>query len=213
LIFQETFFASEIVILRESTILTRRGDNMNKILLQAVGVFFLGSLVGQQALAGAPEPLAEFNSFDFTQAGPIVDLGLDEGSSLNTMLATTFMIDSAGMGGAVFSLNVDLSGPGDFTSNLQIANVVDAGLCNVDNGFSVASTEMHCQLVDGMLNIEPGILIHPGDTFGAAGTISINGTTLDMENDSFVAAPEPAMFALIATGLFGIAFTRRKTAR
>jgi hypothetical protein len=170
-------------------------------------VFFLGSLVGQQALAGAPEPFAEFNSFDFTQAGSIVDLGSGEGSLLPAMLDTTFNVNT--MVGAV-ALSIDVMVAGEMLNLINITNVLIADNLCVNN-----SSTAQCQLYVDMIGIEPGVIISAGHIATATGTLSANGLAPVTESDSFTvtAVPEPAIFALMAIGFFGVALTRRKRIR
>jgi len=178
---------------------------MNKVLLQVVGLLFLGSLLVQEASAGvAIAPTANFNTFSFTQDGAIMSLGLNEGSSLNTMLSTTVTLGGGiGVDVSGFSLGLTFSGSGAVTGM-----VPNLGSCTLGSSCNVMAA----------FNFESMGIIQPGDMFSVTGNIFYDGdlmTSLATATDSFTATavPEPGVLALIAIGFAGLGFTRYKTAR
>jgi hypothetical protein len=174
-----------------------QGENVCKILLQAFGLLLLASLITQQAYAGA-SITAEFNTFVFDAAGPIEELGAGEFQQ-STMLSTTFGIAGGEVGD--FSLGLVFTGPGTFNPDTI---TLDGMIC----------TEQGECTFNGMFDFEAP-MIAAGTIYTATGNIfhATIQTSIATATDSFVASvPEPAVFALIAAGLFGIAFTRRKTA-
>ncbi|MGD2083832.1 MAG: PEP-CTERM sorting domain-containing protein [Chromatiales bacterium] len=154
---------------------------------------------------------ATFNTFNLQPDGFIMDLGLGEGSSQNAMFSTMFDVGPMGTG-VPFSLMVNITGPG---TNIMLTNEALADVVN--NVCEPNADEYHC-MYEQMLTFEPGQMIYPGDMFTANGEILFEGASLGppvTASDSFVAraaVPAPSALALMAIGLFGFGFSRRRKA-
>jgi hypothetical protein len=183
------------------------------MLQRALGVIVLSCLLtlpAGKASAGFTVQ-TQFNTFNFEAAGPIQTLGPGEGSSQAAMFSTTFDI-SMGLDGP-FQLMVNVAGPG---INGMLTDPVLADLV----GFDVCLQNeqvYHCTYED-MLTFEPGQIINPGDVFTATGEILEQDNSLTppvTASDSFVAraaVPAPGALALMAIGLVGLGFSRRRKA-
>jgi len=158
---------------------------MRKFATLIIAVFCFGVLA-KQASAGVAAS-AQFNTFEYTQAGPL--------TNMSGLLSTTFNIDPFNP----FILAITVSGPSGTTDLAPI--LTGPEICEVALDVRACTFETTVE-IDGV--------VPPGSSFTATGEIKLGEQIVDTAEDSFTAVPEPAPLALIGAALLGIGLARRR---